>query len=1084
MPLTPRQQRVVEAPLDRCVVVNAGPGTGKTHVLVERFLHLIERGLEIPDVLVVTFGREAARELKERIARRLLDAGLLTTTLQLERAWISNFHGLCFRLLREHGLLASFDPTTRILDQVEAIDVALQARRRFLGSSVVNRAVAAETQGNPLLAGVLDRLSYRFDHAVRALGRAKENLLDAEEALAAARRVLAELGDSPEVEGERRLHAALEECLPAIAAEYESLKTGGGQVDFVDLQVRAVRFLESEAGRRFRGRFKAILVDELQDTNLVQLRLLELLAGDRLEAVMGVGDERQAIYAFRGARVDNIRRLPERVADHGGPSEVLDLIESHRSYQEILDLARGVLPASTTLAQGLEAVALGRAVDDRRAPRPVVRAFKAETKVSEAEWIAEQIMRHRGREVTAVLHDGTKVPLQLGWGHFAVLLRGVKSAREYEDALRARQIPYRTIGGTGFYDRREVLDLLAYLKAIANPYDGLALVRILQNLPFGLSDRSLRLLANVALHGATDAGVETDAHENKVVPGFRLKPYDAIRKALDDPGFAASVGLDSPALERLDRLWAFLARGISRRGAVPVTRLLQDVLNETGYGKLLLADESSGPLEALRRRKNVERLMRLARRHEERHIYGSLDELVRYMDRALDEEIQEEEEAIEADDRVVNVMTVHQAKGLEWPVVFVAGLTDRSWPMRGFPDEVPFFDDGGIVLRTEVIGEEEGGKLRYAETQLHARLAANAAGSREEEERRLLFVAMTRAKNLLHLSGYGKGTRYLDELTAALPEPGVAAEAEEVAPTPAPEVATAADATLVVDPRELSATLRRVLDPPAPEPVLASAAPKQRHVHLSFTQVDMFATCPLRYKFTYVVPLPGARGGRLPSGRDEGSAPAELAPAELGAIFHEALERWARDERSLDELVAIVVREHGWQELAPADAQRARRFADNFLQSRLGKTRPAPDCVEVPFSLRLEREDLAITVNGAIDRLDRDPDGGTWSITDYKTNRGVEPERYGLQLSIYRLAVERVLGRTVSGCFAYFIRYPEAAGLVEVQTLSAAETEARLFAVAARLAARDFALAGSPNRDTCWRCPFGGRDGPCPSRHV
>lgn len=1084
MPLTPRQQRVVEAPLDRCVVVNAGPGTGKTHVLVERVLCLIERGLEIPDLLVVTFGREAARELKERIARRLLDAGRLSTTLQLERAWISNFHGLCFRLLREHGLLASFDPTTRILDQVEAIDVALQARRRFLGSSIVDRAVEAEAKGNPMLAGILDRLSFRFEHATRALGRAKENLLDAREAVERARRLLEELGDTPELDGERQLHAALEECLPAIAEEYEALKATGGLVDFVDLQVHAVRFLESTAGRSFRGRFKAILVDELQDTNLVQLRLLELLAGERLEAVMGVGDERQAIYAFRGARVDNIRRLPERVAERGGAGEVLDLIESHRSYQEILDAARGVLPPSTVLAQGLEAVALGRAVDDPRAPRPVVRTFKAGTKESEAEWIAEQILRLRGREVTAVLHDGTRVQLKLGWGHFAVLLRGVKSAREYEDALRTRQIPYRTMGGTGFYDRREVLDLLAYLKAIANPYDGLAMVRILQNPPFGLSDRSLRLLADVALHGATDPGQETDAHENKVVPGYRLKPYDAIRKALDDSAFAASVGLHASALERLERLWTFLARGISRRGVVPVTRLLQDVLNETGYGKLLLADESSGPLEALRRRKNVERLMRIARRHEERHIYGSLYELVRYMDRALTEEIQEEEEAIEADDRIVNVMTVHQAKGLEWPVVFLAGLTDRSWPMRGFPDEVPFFDDGGIVMRTEVIGTEDGGKIRYAETKLHRRLTSNTAAAREEEERRLLFVAMTRAKNLLHLSGYGKGTRYLDELTATLPDTAALPAPEHAVPAPAESATAPSDDALLVDPSELEAALARVLSPAPVNVAPEVTAPKQRHVHLSFTQVDTFHTCPLRYKFTYVVPLPGARHGRLPSGRQEGAAPVELAPAELGAIFHEALERWVRDERPLHELVTIVVREHGWHALAPADEARARRFVENFLQSHLGKARPAPDCVEVPFALRLERDDLAITITGAIDRVDPDPAAATWSITDFKTSRGVEPDRYQLQLSIYKLALERVFQREVSHCWAYFVRHPETTGLVQVDTLSASETEERLFDAGARIAERSFELAAAPVRETCWRCPFGGTDGVCPMKAV
>ena len=176
---------------------------------------------------------------------------------------------------------------------------------------------------------------------------------------------------------------------------------------------------------------------------------------------------------------------------------------------------------------------------------------------------------------------------------------------------------------------------------------------------------------------------------------------------------AAELGLSTETRERLARLWKFLEWCLDRRETVPVSRLLQDVLGETGYGKLLMADDSHGELQGLRRRKNVERLLRLARRQEQRHVYGSLQELVRYLTRAVEINMREEEEGIEADKRVVNVMTVHQAKGKEWPVVFVAGLVNRSWPMSTYPDEVAYFEDGGIVLRRYVLGvEDDKGQIK------------------------------------------------------------------------------------------------------------------------------------------------------------------------------------------------------------------------------------------------------------------------------------------------------------------------------------------------------------------------------------
>jgi RecB family exonuclease len=169
--------------------------------------------------------------------------------------------------------------------------------------------------------------------------------------------------------------------------------------------------------------------------------------------------------------------------------------------------------------------------------------------------------------------------------------------------------------------------------------------------------------------------------------------------------------------------------------------------------------------------------------------------------------------------------------------------------------------------------------------------------------------------------------------------------------------------------------------------------------------------------------------------------------------------------------------------LSPADVKQCQRFVNNFMASRLGQKKPAPEDVEVPFTLVLQDGDLTVALNGAIDRMDRLEDG-TCTITDYKTNRGVEPERYRLQLSIYRLAAERVLARKVRAAQAYFVGHPETVGLADVRLMSVEETERKIVDTARRIAARSFDVADTIDVVTCWRCPFGGYAGPCPSKRV
>jgi len=1093
--LTPNQREIVEASRAHCVLVNAGPGTGKTFVLVERFLWLLGQGVPVDAILLVTFTRKAAREVRERLGRRLLESGQITSLLELETAWIHNFHGFCARILREQALGAGFDPDSRLQDEVEAAELAATLRRRFFEGQHADRALEAEAEEDWIPSGVVERLGMRYEDAVKALGQGREHLLDRTTALERAEERLAELDAEPglgeeerrDLAEERAAHSFLKESLPAIDDDYEGTKEAQSLLDFVDLQERAIALLRTATGDRVRSQFQAFLVDEFQDTNRAQLELLRLLAGDGFERLMAVGDERQSIYAFRGARVGNIRELPELVRAAGGPCEELELFESFRSYQELLDVSvealRSGVEDSIPERARLRAVALGFARDDEGAARPCVRTIHRADRDGEAEAIAEEIERRVGRTIR-LTDGGERRERPLRWGDFAILLRSVGSAEAYEEALLERGIPYRTFGGTGFFDRAEILDLLAYLRVIANPYDGLALVRVLQNPPFSLSQRSLYELANLGREAKGEERVETDAHEDVQVPGFRLTPWDAIRVAVDDPDLAKALGFEETTIERLGRLRELVERYLSLRETVPVSRLLLDVLAETGYGKLLqVGREGETALQALRRRKNVERLLRLARRHEERHVYGSLQQLVSYVNRAFEVELREEEEALEADDRVVNVMTVHQAKGKEWAVVFVAGLVDRSWPMRGGgPSDLLFSERAGLYLRRHVVAEQnDAGDVGFPETALARRVRAEARAERDLEERRVLFVAMTRAKYILRCCGHGPTTRYLDRVSALLPAEGQAPRE----PTKHRLAAREDSEPVVKDSQinEINALLARVC---APAPAMTRGNTLPRGVHLSYSQVDLYHTCPRRYHFTHILPLSGLRESRTPGESSQGQ-PIRLSPSELGSVFHEALERWSYDNppRSVRDLADRAARERGWGGLAGADAKQADRFAAHFEASPLAERRPRRDEVEVPFTIVLDndRDGSVVTVSGSIDRID--PDGrGRWVVTDFKTSRNTEAERYRLQLSVYRLALERALGRVVRSTRVFFVNHPVSQCLHEVEPLSLDATRATILDVAAKIRARDFAIRSHPGHEECWRCPFGGRDGPCPDKRL
>ena len=610
--LNPQQAAAVRHPGGPLLVL-AGAGSGKTRVLTARIAYLIqEQGVAPQRIFAVTFTNKAAGEMRSRVAT-LLGA-------DPKGLWIGTFHSLSARLLRREAAALGFGPNFTIYDQDDS--------ESFIKRLLEQRGLSPKA--NPP----------RAIHAV--ISSAKNHLLLPEELGAQA--------ESPLERAAADIYATLGPALRQANA-----------MDFDDLLLHPLTLFREHPERLayWQRRFEHVLVDEFQDTNAAQYRLVKLLAAQHTNLCV-VGDDDQAIYGWRGA---DVRHMLSFQQDFPGAT-LIKLEQNYRSTQVILDAANGVIAENTrrlgktlfTATPGGEPVTLLAAADER----------------DEAEWLAAELVR-RSAEAD-VPYEG-----------MAILYRTNAQSRPLEEAFRFRGIPYRLVGAVSFYERREVKDVLAYLRLIANPADDEAFVRIVNVPRRGIGDASLSQLLRTATQWGRPL-LETARAAERIAD---LRPN--VREAFQ-------------ALARLiDELRARVA------DADPATALEQ-VIAAVGYGPYL-ADE--GP-EGIERLENVQELIAGAAAWAETAVDegdegGATSSIERYLTQAA---LVTSADQGTGDPTGVTLMTVHMAKGLEWPVVTLAGLEDGLFPL--------------------------------------ARAAAEPGGL--EEERRLCYVGLTRAREKLYLS--------------------------------------------------------------------------------------------------------------------------------------------------------------------------------------------------------------------------------------------------------------------------------------------------------------------------------------------
>jgi DNA helicase-2/ATP-dependent DNA helicase PcrA len=675
------QRAAVEA-LDGPVLVLAGAGTGKTRVLTTRLAHLVQNQRAWPSqILAVTFTNKAAREMKERI-------GDLVGQAVEGMPWLGTFHSICVKILRRHAELAGLKSTFTILDtddQIRLIKQLLQAEN-----------IDEKRWPARLFASMIDRWKNRAqgpdrvpaDECGFANGRGAE------------------------------FYRLYQQRLATLNA-----------VDFGDLLLHVVQIFQNNPDvlADYQKRFRYILVDEYQDTNVAQYMWLRLLAAEHRN-ICCVGDDDQSIYGWRGAEVGNILRF-ER--DFEG-AQVIRLEQNYRSTPHILAAASGVIAANKDR--------LGKTLWTDANEGEKVRLIGHWDGDEEARWIGEEIESYQ---------RGTRGHDPLSLDHMAILVRASFQMRAFEDRFLTIGLPYRVIGGPRFYERMEIRDAMAYFRVAVSPDDGLAFERIVNTPKRGLGDKAQQAINWVA-------------REN----GISL--FEAARLSAE-----TGEGLSKRAAKALgelisgfDRWHRELAAAGTNAGAGHV-EIAGRILDESGYTAMWQADKSP---DAPGRLENLKELVQALEEFE--NLQGFLEHVSLVMDNDTDEAGEK-----------VSIMTLHGAKGLEFPAVFLPGWEDGLFPSQRTMDE-----SGMKGL---------------------------------EEERRLAYVGLTRAEAHLTVSFaanrhiYGRWqsslpSRFIDELppdhVEVLTPPGLYGGGYGAAATAAPAAPPGASGGSVLEERAAQAS--------------------------------------------------------------------------------------------------------------------------------------------------------------------------------------------------------------------------------------------------------------------------------------
>lgn len=929
--LNPEQQNAVTHGTGSLLLV-AGAGTGKTTVITHRIAHLIDQNLaKSNEILALTFTEKAAAEMEERIDR-LLPYGYLDL-------WVSTFHSFADRLLKTHALDIGISNEYKLLTQTDAWLLVRKNLDKF-------DLDYYRPLGNPT----------KFIHALlKHFSRCKDEAISPAEYLEHAERL--SLDNDIPLGGNETDRATEVKRITEIANAYHvynQLLLDNNALDFGDLLVYALKLLKERPLilKTYQDKFKYVLVDEFQDTNWAQYELIKLVAGKRANITV-VGDDDQSIYKFRGASVSNILQFEKEYPN----AKKIFLTTNYRSHQNLLDASYEFIQLNNPnrleyqlqKTRGDTAVRLTKKLTAFRPGKGIIEYHNAATLEDEARFVANRIRALSEEQNGAAI-----------WNDFAILVRANSQANPFMNALERGGIPYQFLASSGLYRQKMILNICAYLRLLDNYHENTATFRVL----------NMELWTLPA-----DDIVKITHHARKK----SWSVYETMKHA-------AVIGMRPESQKILNRIIGLCEQHSQLAKTKPVSAVTLQFLQDSGLLQNLVRQENAGDNRALKEVHLLKLFFEKMRDFENRTTEQTAKHFIEELDYMLDSGDNGALPVDAADGpESVKILTVHNAKGLEFRYVFVVSLIDLKFPSTDRPDPIQIPD----ALIKEMLPQGD----------VHL-----------EEERRLFYVALTRARDCLFLTSakdYGgtrnrKPSRFLVELRIAPKEEKTKAMAISLITDSTPDEMPAAKKT----PTNLSHLIPKMF---------------------SFTQFKAFETCPRQYKFAHILRIPLAGKPSFSFGKTMHSTMQKFYERMMDInnwkqtdLFDAPAEHKVNFEDNgnirvppLEDMLKLY--EESWIDEWYDSKKQKQEYYENgirilkeFYAQHNGKWK-IPQFLELGFTIKIDDNSL----RGAIDRVDKTADGGI-EIIDYKTGSPKEEEKMNAedkeQLLLYQIAAEETLG--------------------------------------------------------------------------